>query len=104
MAKLALVVLTAFLMYTVASQPLDVNVEVTVNGVKIPIGQQDQPGKLRERAGGIARLCAKWPAMCHQYTKIGKDQPVKLRARAGAAKTLDNSNEIIPDYLIRRGK
>jgi len=71
MAKLALVVLTAFLMYTVASQPLDVNVEVTVNGVKIPIGQDDQP--------------------------------VKLRARA-AAKTLDNSNEIIPDYLIRRGK
>ena len=41
MAKLALLVLTAFLMYTVASQPLDVNVKVTVNGAKIPIDKED---------------------------------------------------------------
>merc|ERR1712126_507017 len=53
MLKLTLV-MTTILLHAAASQPVDVNVdvnvEVTANGVKIPIGL-DQPGKLSERAG-----------------------------------------------------
>ena len=37
-----IVVVAAIMLHVVASQPLDVNVEVTVNGVKIPISQ-NQP-------------------------------------------------------------
>ena len=39
MLKLTLVV-AAVMLHVVASQPLDVDVEVTVDGVKIPIGQK----------------------------------------------------------------
>ena len=39
MLKLTLVV-AAVMLHVVASKPLDVNVEVTVNGVKIPIGHK----------------------------------------------------------------
>ena len=39
--KLILVV-AAIMLHVVASQPLEINVEVTVNGVKIPISQ-NQP-------------------------------------------------------------
>ena len=53
MPKLALVMATIQL-HAVASQPVDVNVEVTANGVKIPIGL-DQPGKLSERAGMLPK-------------------------------------------------
>merc|ERR1719394_1893155 len=42
--------MATILLHAAASQPVDVNVEVTANGVKIPIGL-DQPGKLSERAG-----------------------------------------------------
>jgi len=38
MLKLILVV-AAIMLHVVASQPLEINVEVTVNGVKIPISQ-----------------------------------------------------------------
>ena len=41
MLKLILVV-AAIMLHVVASQPLEINVEVTVNGVKIPISQ-NQP-------------------------------------------------------------
>ena len=44
MLKLLLLLVTAAVMLHVgASQPLDVNVEVTVDGVKIPVGQYN-PG------------------------------------------------------------
>ena len=39
MLKLTLVV-AAVMLHVVASKPLDINVEVTVNGVKIPIGHK----------------------------------------------------------------
>merc|ERR1712126_452259 len=50
MLKLTLV-MTTILLHAAASQPVDVNVEVTVNGVKIPIGL-DQPG----RAGMLRKM------------------------------------------------
>ena len=53
MLKLTLVMAT-ILLHVAASQPVDVNVEVTANGVKIPIGL-DQPGKLSERAGMLPK-------------------------------------------------
>ena len=58
MLKLTLVMAT-ILLHVAASQPVDVNVEdMTVNGVKIPIGL-DQPGKLSERAGMLPKK--RWP-------------------------------------------
>ena len=57
MLKLTLV-MTTILLHAAASQPVDVNVdvnvEVTANGVKIPIGL-DQPGKLSEKAGMLPK-------------------------------------------------
>ena len=37
MLKLTYLVMAAVMLHVVAAQPLDVDVEVTVNGVKIPI-------------------------------------------------------------------
>jgi len=42
-------VVAAVMLQVVASKPMDVNVEVTVNGVKIPINFDPQPaGKFKE--------------------------------------------------------
>ena len=52
-------------MYVVASQPLDpVNVEDTVNGVKIPIGQAKTKAKLIEIDGDY------WPATPEDKAKL----------------------------------
>ena len=51
MLKFILVV-AAIILHVVVSQPLEINVEVTVNGVKIPISQ-DQP-KAEGGFGGLS--------------------------------------------------
>ena len=50
MLKLILVV-AAIMLHVVASQPLEINVEVTVNGVKIPISQ-NQPKRNSDSSVG----------------------------------------------------
>ena len=62
MLKLILVV-AAIMLHVVASQPLETNVEVTVNGVKIPISQ-NQPKRnsgssFGTRAGSFFGVWAK---------------------------------------------
>ena len=70
MLKLTLVMAT-ILLHVAASQPVDVNVEdMTVNGVKIPIGL-DQPGKLSERAGMLPKK--RWPRNNKGPLKLPKE-------------------------------
>ena len=91
MLKLTLVMAT-ILLHVVASQPVDVNVEVTVNGLKNPIGL-DQPGKLSERAGMLKSSFAPlaqqsspkdgWHGSKNAEKQAPAKQPGKLSERVG---------------------
>merc|ERR1711973_976554 len=51
---LKLVVAAAVMLHVVASKPMEVNVEVTVNGVKIPINNLPPPATSKEpKTGGL---------------------------------------------------
>merc|ERR1719394_1188923 len=62
--------MATILLHAAASQPVDVNVEVTANGVKIPIGL-DQPGKLSERAG-MHPIKKRWGALPDNWSSLVK--------------------------------
>lgn len=59
MLKLILVV-AAIMLHVVASQPLEINVEVTVNGAKIPISQNQPKTNSEERAGLFIPVLPIW--------------------------------------------
>ena len=79
MLKLILVV-AAIMLHVVASQPLEMNVEVTVNGVKIPISQNQpkrNPGSsFGTRAGSFALVWLNPLTLQGHIPKSIKDQMI----------------------------
>merc|ERR1711977_220599 len=58
-----ILVVAAIMLHVVASQPLDINVEVTVNGVKIPISQNPiAEASSGSSSGTKAGAFTLWPA------------------------------------------
>merc|ERR1719300_1295025 len=81
-----ILVVAAIMLHVVASQPLDINVEVTVNGVKIPISQNPIA---EASSGSKAGAFTLWPAnqtSPQAGAKAGAFTlwPAKAGAKAGA--------------------